>query len=168
METRVVWRHIEWGMSPCDGVGDCEAPTPPPVADLCSANHSTWRHASCFSNFPLLFLCSRGPETRQACFGEWLSCICRCSRNWLAHSSARTGAQQWRAANALPKPPQWLFDVYRRPLTRLELRTAYRRACVWISDVVKVDEEPLTTSPTAASRRPPRLHPTNQSVDRQH
>ena len=26
---------------------------------------------------------------------------------------------QWRAANALPKPPQWLFDVYRRLVLRM-------------------------------------------------
>ena len=131
METRVACKHAGCGVSSCDGVGGGEALTPPIVADLCFADHLMLRHAfSRFSNFPLLFLCSRGSETQQACSGEWLSCICRCPLNWLAHSSAKAGAQQWRAANALPKPPQWLFDVYCHPLTSLELRTAYRRACV--------------------------------------
>jgi ribonuclease HI/exonuclease III len=42
---------------------------------------------------------------------------------------------QWQATNALPKPPQWLLDVYRDGLTCLELKTAYCRGCVLVSDV---------------------------------
>ena len=40
----------------------------------------------------------------------------------------------WRNVNALPNPPQWLFGVFRRPLIRAELKTAYDRAHIWASD----------------------------------
>ena len=46
---------------------------------------------------------------------------------------------QWRAANAIASPPQWLFDACRSRLTGSQLGTAYHRACILVSDVVEID-----------------------------
>jgi ribonuclease HI len=74
---------------------------------------------------------------------------------------------QWRAANALAKPPQWLFDVYRRPLTCSDLSTAYDRGCILISDVVLFDarQRTMTLQPQGRGAHPTFIREIRQWID---
>jgi ribonuclease HI len=68
-----------------------------------------------------------------------------------------TYTPQWRAANALPEPPQWLFGVFRDTLSRRALKKAYDRACIWVSDAVNHEaaaSESMTLQPQPRGGRP--------------
>ena len=58
--------------------------------------------------------------------------------------------------NSLPKPAQWLFDLFRRPMARQDLKKAYDRACIWASDCVRYDEgrRSIALQPQARGGRP--------------
>ena len=62
----------------------------------------------------------------------------------------------WRNVNALPNPPQWLFGVFRRPLIRKELKTAYDRAHIWASDAAHLIPPDWPTRDRVALQLQPR------------
>jgi exonuclease III/ribonuclease HI len=74
--------------------------------------------------------------------------------------------RQWAAANLLPKPVPWLFDLFRRPMARLDLKKAYDRACIRVSDCVRYDEgrRSITLQPQARGRRPSFIRQISQRI----
>jgi len=74
---------------------------------------------------------------------------------------------QWTAAHALPTPPRWLFGLFRRPMTRVDLAKAYDRACIWVSDVVRYDEQRRTVAlqPQTPGDRPAFIRQIREWVD---
>ena len=73
---------------------------------------------------------------------------------------------QWTATHSLPTSPQWLFDLFHRPMTRLDLKKAYDRACIWASDCVRYDEgrRSITLQPQPRGRRPSFIRKINQWI----